>query len=207
MAITTVVFDFGNVLGFFSHQRAAQQLSAYTKLSPREIAAAYVATNLEDDFEAGRITPDEFRRRMRAACRLTCSDEELDRALGDMFWANEEICTLIPQLKEKYRLLLLSNTNAIHANWFQRQFAETLAHFDHLVLSHEVRIRKPHFGIYHHTREKAGVPAEECLFIDDLDDNIAAARVCGWKGLVYRPGNDIHQRLADFGIHIAKATP
>ena len=41
------------------------------------------------------------------------------------------------------RLLLLSNTNEMHSRQFLAQFADTLAHFDHVVLSHQVGVRTP----------------------------------------------------------------
>src|SRR5262245_31789370 len=132
MNITTVVFDFGNVLGFFSHQKAAEALARYTHLSPDEIRASYVATELEDEYEAGRISTEEFRRQVTAACALRCTPEQFDRAVADMFTPNADVCRLVPRLKPAQRLVLLSNTNELHAAWFRRQFAGTLAHFDAL---------------------------------------------------------------------------
>ena len=200
MSITTVVFDFGNVLGFFSNRKAAEQLSAFTHLAPEQIAAAYVGTDMEDEFEAGRISAAEFRRQLRELCHLRCSDRELDLAIADMFWENQEVCALVPLLKVRYRLLLLSNTNAIHADRFLKQFADTLRHFDHLVLSHEVNVRKPNPRIYHHACERAGTPAGQCLFVDDLPANVEGARACGWHGVLYRHGEDLRERLAEAGV-------
>jgi putative hydrolase of the HAD superfamily len=202
MAITTVVFDFGNVVGFFCHQKAARQLAQYTDMSPEEITAAYVATDLEDEYEAGRISSAEFRRRVRDLCRLRCSDAEFDRAIGDMFTHNSPVCELIPRLKKTHRIVLLSNTNEIHARQFLGQFADTLAHFDALVLSHEVGIRKPDPGVYRHTEAVAGAQPRECVFIDDLAPNIAAAQECGWHGIHYHPRIDLPAELARLGISV-----
>jgi putative hydrolase of the HAD superfamily len=202
MKITTVVFDFGNVLGFFSHQKAAEALARYTHLSPAQIKASYVATKLEDEYEAGRISTEDFRQQVTAACALRCTADEFDRAVGDMFTSNEEVCRLVPRLKPAYRLVLLSNTNELHAAWFRRQFADTLAHFDALVLSHEVGCRKPDAAIYRRCETAVASTPAECLFIDDLPANIEGARACGWQGLVYRPGDDIRARLAEVGVVI-----
>ena len=56
MSITTVVFDFGNVLGLFSHRKAAEQLAAYTGASAEAIQAYLFGGQLEDDYEAGRLS-------------------------------------------------------------------------------------------------------------------------------------------------------
>lgn len=200
MKITTIVFDFGNVLGFFSHRRATEALARHTHLRPDEIAAAYVGTDLEDEYEAGRLTTAEFRRRVCELCHLRCADDLFDRAVQDIFWENEAVCALIPRLKPRYRLLLLSNTNELHANYFRKLFAPTLAHFDALVLSHEVGIRKPDERVYRHVEKLAGAAPHECLFIDDLVPNIAAARQCGWSGIVYRHEDDLVASLAEHGV-------
>jgi HAD superfamily hydrolase (TIGR01509 family) len=199
MSITTIVFDFGNVLGLFSHRKAATQLAAYGG-SVDSIIASFFAGDLEDTFELGRITPDAYTNLVRDACRLSCTDEQFRTAFADMFSPNDAVCALVPRLKPRYRLLLLSNTNALHAAQFRSQFETTLRHFDSLVLSHEVGLRKPDRRIYEHCRDVAGRPAHECLFIDDLEANVEAARAAGWKTLRYRPGEDLVPRLAEHGI-------
>jgi glucose-1-phosphatase len=203
MSITTLVFDFGNVLGFFSHRQAAEQLAAYSPLSVDEILNLYLDHQLEDDFESGRISLPDFRTQVRQRCGLTCGDEQLDTAIADMFTPNEEVCKLVPALKPRYRLLLLSNTNELHALQFRRQFADTLAHFDALVLSHEVGLRKPCADIYAHCHKLAEGEPAQVLFIDDLPDNIEAARACGWRGIVYHPGLDLRRELKKLGVELA----
>jgi putative hydrolase of the HAD superfamily len=190
MSVTAVVFDFGNVLGFFSHQRAAEQVARYAPegVTARDVLTFLADSDLEVAFELGLVSSDEVLARLRSRFGLTGRDEELALAVADMFTPNDEVCSVIPRLRGGYRLLLLSNTNDLHFRHFRRQFTTTLDHFDALVASHQVGLRKPDPRIYHHTRELAGCPAEECLFIDDLPANIHAARACGWQGVVYRPG-------------------
>jgi HAD superfamily hydrolase (TIGR01509 family) len=196
----TLVFDFGNVLGFFSHRKAAEQLAVYSPLSAADILRRYLDPRLEDDFESGRMSLADFRALVRERCRVTCDDAQLDLAIADMFTPNEDICRLIPELKRRHRLVLLSNTNELHALHFRRQFADTLAHFDALVLSHEVGLRKPCPEIYRRCQTLANVEPRQCVFIDDLPANIEAARACGWRGIVYRRGLDLRRELCQIGI-------
>ncbi|HEY7329824.1 MAG TPA: HAD family phosphatase [Gemmataceae bacterium] len=202
--IKTIVFDFGNVLGFFSHRKAAEQLAQFSPLSADDILDRYLLDReLEDEFESGRMRLPEFRARVRQGCHVTCSDAELDWAIADMFTPNDDVCSLVPALKPRYRLVLLSNTNELHALHFRRQFADTLAHFDSLVLSHEVGLRKPCPDIYAHCHSIAGSTPRQCLFIDDLQANVEAARACGWKGIVYHRGLDLCRELRQLGIEPA----
>jgi glucose-1-phosphatase len=203
MSITTIVFDFGNVLGFFSHRKAAEQLAKFSPLSVDDILKRYLDPELEDDFETGRMKLGEFRALVRQRCRVTCSDVQLDLAIADMFTPNDEVCAMVTALKPRYRLVLLSNTNELHALHFRRQFADTLGHFDALVLSHEVGLRKPCADIYTHCHKVADSTPRQCLFIDDMPANVEAARACGWQGIVYHRGLDLHREFQRLGIELS----
>jgi putative hydrolase of the HAD superfamily len=102
--------------------------------------------------------------------------------------------------------MLLSNTNELHAAHFRKQFADTLAHFDALVLSHEVGLRKPSPDIYSHCHTIAGSTPGQCLFIDDLLANVEAARACGWHAILYHRGLDLRRELHKLGIEPAPVT-
>jgi putative hydrolase of the HAD superfamily len=204
MNIKTVVFDFGNVLGFFSHRRAAEQLARHASGTTAEDILTYlIDSELEVAFELGLVSSEEVLDRLRKQFSFRASDEELALAAADMFTPNEPVCALVPRLRPRYRLLLLSNTNDIHYRHFRRQFTATLEHFDALIASHLVGLRKPDPRIYDHARELAGCSAAECLFIDDLPANIEAARACGWHGVLYHPGADLPRLLQEFGISVA----
>jgi putative hydrolase of the HAD superfamily len=198
--IQTIVFDFGNVLGYFDYGRTLERLRAHTDLGPDAIRAAVQTAELADAYEAGLLSTAEFLRRARAACGLRCGADVLAAAWSDIFRPNEEVCALVPRLRPHYRLLLGSNTNELHALQFRRQFADTLRHFDALVLSHEVGARKPDRAFFAHCRRLAGCGPEGCLFIDDLPANVEGARACGWHAIVYLDPEDLKRRLARLGV-------
>jgi putative hydrolase of the HAD superfamily len=195
-----IVFDFGNVIGYFDHYRTLNKLTPFSDMTAEAMYAAVFDSDLEDAFESGRMSVPEFLGQFRSLCRLRCEDDVLHAACADIFHPNEEVCALLPRLKARYRLLLGSNTNELHAVQFRRQFADVLRHFDHLVLSYEVRVRKPRAGFFEHCRRLAGFPPQECLFIDDLPANVEGARACGWHGIVYTGIEDLRARLSGLGI-------
>ncbi len=156
---------------------------------------------LEDHYERGAIDSATFRALVRERCRLVCDDAQFDAAYADMFWPNPETCDLLPRLRGRYRLLLLSNTTELHSRWFRRQFEEFLAHFHGLVLSHEIGARKPERRVYEHCVALTGCTASECLFVDDIAANVEGARSCGLQGLVYRPAGEFVVQLSELGIY------
>jgi putative hydrolase of the HAD superfamily len=198
--IKTVVFDFGNVIGFFDYHLTLNRLTSHTDMSAAALLAAFQATQLGEDYEAGRISTPDFLQRFREIGNLRCEDSVLVEAWSDIFWPNAEVCALLPVLKPRYRLLLGSNTNELHADRFRQDFAETLHYFDGLVLSHEIGQRKPSPGFFEHCRQLADCAPEECLFIDDLPANVAGATTLGWQGIVYTNFPDLRQRLIGLGI-------
>ena len=110
---------------------------------------------------------------------------------------------MVPRLKPQYRLLMGSNTNELHSRHFLQQFAETVRHFDGLVLSHEVGFRKPRPEFFRHAERLAECGAAECLFIDDLPANVAGARALGWQGIVYARDTDLPAELAKLGVRLS----
>jgi putative hydrolase of the HAD superfamily len=202
MNIQAIVFDFGNVVAFFDHYRTLNCLARYTDMTPQAMYAAIYDGDVEDAFESGRLTLGEFLDYFRRTCRLSCDDAVLHAACADIFRPNPDVCALVPVLKSRYRLLLGSNTNELHAQHFRRQFADVLGQFHALVLSHEIGIRKPSAGFFAHCQRQAGCPASACVFIDDLPANVAGARACGWQGIVYTGSDDLRHRLKELGVQV-----
>ena len=198
----TIIFDLGNVVAFFDHRRALEKLRPFSPLTPDEMFASVYAGNLEDRIERGHVTPPEFLGEVHRLWRLRCDVDFLAHAVSDIFWANPEVCELVPRLSERYRLVLGSNTNALHAHRFLTQFADVLAHFDTLVLSHEIGTRKPDAEFFHTCQRLANAKASECVFVDDLPANIDGARAIGFHGIVYRPNANLAEQLTSLGVHV-----
>jgi len=200
--IRTVLFDFGNVLGFFDHKRAIKKLLRHTDMPAAELTLALYGGTLEDDFEVGRISTTEYFEAVRADGRLTCDHEEFVKAFVDIFWENTPVTALVPRLKRNYRLVLASNTNDAHFRHYRRQFEHVLRHFDHLVVSHEIQARKPHHEFYERCQQFTRCEPGECLFIDDLPSNIGAAQAFGWKGIVLGSAEELVEGMRALGVTI-----
>ena len=205
MQIETIVFDFGNVVGFFDHRRATRRLAEQTGLAEDLIYRQAMDPELEIDYESGRISSAEFLRRLKESLGIDQPDHLLGEIYGDIFWPNNEVCELVPRLAGRYRMVLGSNTTELHSRRFRREFADTLGHFHALVLSHEIGHRKPKREFYEHCQSRAGSPAERCVFIDDLESNIAGAQAAGMHGIVYQPGSLDRKSTRLNSSHIQKS--
>jgi putative hydrolase of the HAD superfamily len=198
----TIIFDFGNVVGFFDHRKTLEKLRPFTTWTPEAMFASLYVGDLEDRFERGQLSTPQLVQHLRDLWQLRCEPDFLIAAIGDVFWPNPEVCELVPRLAGRYRLLLGSNTNAIHSSHFLVQFADVLSHFDALILSHEIGQRKPHTEFFHRCHAEAKSPADQCVFIDDLPDNIAGAKAIGFHGILYKPNDNLAERLQALGIRV-----
>jgi FMN phosphatase YigB (HAD superfamily) len=200
--VKTIIFDLGNVIAFFDHRRGLEKLRPFSPLSVEEMYASVYACDIEDRIERGSQVPTTYLLEVQRLWQLRCDVEYLGHVLGDVFWPNPETCDLIPRLRERYRLVLGSNTNAVHARRFMKQFACTLKHFHHLVLSYEIGWRKPEADFYQTCLRYANAKPAECVFIDDLSANIEGARAFGFQAIHYQPNMGLAERLAALGFPV-----
>src|SRR5689334_290574 len=124
-----IIFDLGNVVCFFDHRKALGRLSRFTSMTPEEMYAAMYDSPVYDRLERGQIGVPAFLQHARQLWQVRCDAEVLVHAISDIFTLNPEVADLIPKLRERYRLVIGSNTNAIHARQFLKQFPKVLGQF------------------------------------------------------------------------------
>ncbi len=69
--------------------------------------------------------------------------------------------------------------------------------FDAVVISAEVGMRKPEPRIFLHAAELLRLPPAECVFIDDIEQNITAAEGLGFTGVLHTDTPTTAQRVAE----------
>lgn len=123
---------------------------------------------------------------------------------SDIFTLNEPLAPLIPEFKRRgYGLVLGSNTNEWHYEFYRRRFAETLDCFDGFVTSHEVGAEKPSELFFEALLRKSGRAPGECVFIDDLALNAAGARRLGLHAILYQDVPQLVAELSALGVTVS----
>ena len=104
----------------------------------------------------------------------------------------------LDQLRKKYKVFLLSNTNTLHLEWVGRDLKSKhgitdfeTRFFDKTYYSYEIGLHKPDPAIYQYVLSDAGIKAEESVFIDDSMVNIQAAAALGIHVYHHRPEKDL----------------
>jgi putative hydrolase of the HAD superfamily len=201
-----LMFDFGNVIGFFDYSEMFGRLGKRLGLSGEQFEAMIYdrgVAHLAREFERGSLSAEEFGRQAMGKAGLKLSFEEFESQWADIFTLNEPVAGLVAALSERgYTLLLGSNTNEIHARFYCRKFRETLAHFDHLVFSYEVGELKPDLSFYTACLQAVRAPAGSCIFIDDAPANVEGAKAAGMQAVLYRDTPGLCEELRRLGVEV-----
>ncbi len=180
---SVIVFDLGNVLLPFHHDVWIEKYnSIYSGLGDKYYKKYLENYFIHRNYEAGKIKDDEFVSTNLNWLENKVSAEQFCEIYSKIFTVNQNVVELLPILKEKYKLVLLSNTSGIHKKygWEENSFLE---YFDKLILSNEIGAVKPEEKIYKAVENFTEEPPEKHIFIDDILEYVNAAKKLGWDGI------------------------
>ena len=194
--ITTVISDFGGVLTTPLIQSFAR-VQDETGIPMEELGKGMSRIERADgthplyELEMGRVSEADFLARLAEELEETLGHRpEMHRFREIYFEAlnpNEPMIELMRELKGRgYRMAMLTN-NVREWEPLWRSMLPVDEIFELVVDSAFVGLRKPDPAIYELTLERLGGPAPaECLFVDDIEHNVDAARELGMSAVQYR---------------------
>ncbi|MFI9585751.1 HAD family hydrolase [Streptomyces sp. NPDC052236] len=194
-----VLCDLDNVIRFYDTSRVAE-LERAAGLA--EGATAKVAYARETDMPLllGQIAQHQWVESI--VLGLTGGGQvsqaqarELATALATApFRADQPVVALLRRVRAHLPLVLVTNATPELENDLASLGLADLA--DHVVSSARVGVAKPDPRIYEIAAERAGVPMDRCLFVDDRLENIEAAVALGMTGVLFREPADIRASLS-----------
>lgn len=177
--IKTVVFDIGNVILYFDHEKMVEQLSTTLQLPFSQIKKQLFDDELLINFESGNYTTDDMIRELSKTSPIQPKKEKILKAFNTIFHQNQSLIPVLHSLKQQEKkLLLLSNISEAHYDYIAHNFP-ILNIFDHSILSYKVRHAKPSPEIYYAVLKEAGCQPDECFYTDDILGHVQAARTFG----------------------------
>lgn len=192
---SAVVFDLGQVLLRFDYKYFVEKVNRHKAGIGEQFLELYKNNyNVHRDFEKGLLTEDKFINIMLGYLDNCIDGKTFCKYWSDIFIPEEQVISLLPLLKENYKLYLISNTNSIHKKYGYQGY-EFLKQFDKLILSHEVKFIKPEEEIYREVKKASCFPSEEHIFIDDILEYVDAAKNIGWDGIQFLGYDDLVMNL------------
>ncbi|CNL19796.1 glucose-1-phosphatase [Yersinia mollaretii] len=175
------IFDLGNVIVDIDFKRV---LGVWSKLSSIPLATLSERFTMGEVFqqhERGEVSDEDFARQLSDEMGVSLSFEQFAEGWQAVFVAlRPEVIEIMQKLRaEGHRVVVLSNTNRLHCNYWPQHYPEVAAAADHLYLSQDLGMRKPEARIYQHVLSAENTPAEQAVFFDDVEANIVAARIEG----------------------------
>jgi putative hydrolase of the HAD superfamily len=197
-----VVLDFGGVI-LDMRWDVARALEAEHRLPRGAVFETLYRTPTWAEIQCGRgdrtAWLDEAHRLLEArAGRPLPRLHETWRAATCLIDAN---VALVRTLRPAYRVSILSNADATLRDRL-RDGHGIHDLFDDVVCSAEVGLAKPDPAIYRLAAERLALPPAACVFVDDLEANVTAARETGMRGVFHRVdrGHDLRAQLAELGV-------
>lgn len=179
------LFDMGNVLVHFSHERMCRQIASVCEASPDDVQRLLFNGELHWKFDRGELTSADFHRLLCEEFEGNPTLDELKLAASDIFELNSPIVAVLHRLKQAgIRLILLSNTSSAHHEFIRDRF-DVLNCFDGFSMSFEVGAIKPEDAIYLKAVELAGVEPGECFYTDDIESYVMRGRELGIDSEVF----------------------
>ncbi|RTY85995.1 HAD family hydrolase [Flavobacterium sp. RSP15] len=179
--INTIIFDFGDV--FINLDKQAT-VTAFQKLGLKEWNADLDHLNIQ--FETGKISRDNFLSGIQKHLPNATTKEIL--AAWNAILLDFPLYRLefLQMLSQKYRLFLLSNTDAIHIETFERKngisfYRDFYQCFEKVYFSFELGLRKPNPDAFHHLISNHELAPKRTLFVDDKKENTDVALALGFE--------------------------
>jgi len=192
--IKAVIFDFGNVIIDIDLEKTYEAFATLTFKSPKQISALFMESEVFRKYESGFYTDEEFRDVIRQVLSYPLNDQEIDLAWNALLLTvPKNRIDFLEQLKHKYSIYLLSNTNNIHiekcTHYFRSAFGiqNFQSLFSETFLSYKLGLLKPDHKIYNKVLSEINLKPQEVLFLDDNHENIKIAQDLGINCIKINP--------------------
>ncbi|MFA1240461.1 glucose-1-phosphatase [Serratia odorifera] len=179
------IFDLGNVIVDIDFKRV---LGVWSNLSGTPLAVLNERFTMGDVFqqhERGEISDQQFAASLCEEMGIALSFEQFSTGWQAVFVAlRPEVIAIMQRLRnEGHRVVVLSNTNRLHCNYWPQHYPEVATAADAMYLSQDIGLRKPDPAIYQYVLEAEHTPAEQAVFFDDHPANVSAAQAVGIKAV------------------------
>ena len=205
LAISAVLFDFGGVINNMRWD-VARDLEDEHGLERNALLKSLYDNEDWRDVEEGRGDIVEWAVKAHKQLEEVAGKKlpPLHQQWRESWHQIDENIEVIKGLKPQYKVSILSNADLN----LEDRIKETMnIHhlFDDIISSAVVGVSKPKPEIYHLAAERLDLPVDECLFFDDLDRNVDAAREVGMQAVHFRvqQGDVLADQLAELGVRIA----
>lgn len=195
--ISTVLFDLGNVIAYIDFGAFWRKLGFLPAEEIVPFTDGYKSLTLH--YETGNISTDNYLKDLSIVFNNRFTTGQLERAFASIIQDPVEgIYDLVKRVSHTHKIALVSNTNEIHHKIFNR--LEVIKYLKKQYLSYQLHVMKPARGFYDTIIKDQGIYPSKMLFIDDIQENVKAARLAGMYAIKFEGTDQLKMMLQKFGI-------
>ena len=188
--IETIIFDLGGVIIDLDAKSVIAQFQRYSDKTANNINCLISQSQDLIEYEMGKMSDSDFCQAVNKLLHIELSQASFE-TIWNSFLGNikQDKLHLMLALKNRFNLLILSNTNAIHQRSFDQRVGKLISSriMSDMVhtayYSHELGLRKPDPNIYKRVIDLQNLNPTRTLFFDDRCENINMAQDFGIQGI------------------------
>jgi len=184
--VTWFLFDLGNTVIKLAYERVLENICRSSSVTRDELVRILEEPGGYRDMERGAASFWEFYEFLCAHTGYRDSIREFHTIWSDFFDGTVPgIEDVLERVRARYRVAFLSNSNEVHAEVIPRRFAGLFQKEDRFIFSHRFRTAKPDPEMFYRALEVVGALAPQVAFVDDLNENVQAARNIGMQAFQF----------------------
>lgn len=205
--IKNIIFDLGGVIINLDIPKTIAEFNKYTKKPFESIYTQLQQNPVFDLFDKGKITENDFFNELNKAIECDLPSIQLREAWDAMLldFPGHRL-DLLKDLKTKYRLFLLSNTNETHIETFEADLYKAHGYknlepfFEKVYYSCRVGMRKPDKEIFEMVLQENKLDPNETLFIDDSPQHVEGAINTNIKAKLLAKNREVKELLQELKL-------
>jgi putative hydrolase of the HAD superfamily len=199
------LIDLGNTVLKIAYERVLQKICAESAVGRDELVDLLEDAGGYRDMERGAVTFWEFYEFICDQAGYRGSIRDFHLVWSDFFdGPMPGIEEVLERIRECYRVAFLSNSNEVHAELIPRQFSGLFEKSDRFIYSYRFRVAKPDPDIFRRALEVIGALPQHVVLIDDLIENVIAARGVGLRAFQFHDSRSLLRELESEGLLSAR---
>jgi putative hydrolase of the HAD superfamily len=190
------------VLIDFDYGIAAKRIVYFCGKGPKEIVELLWGSNITSLFEEGKISPKDFFSHVKDMLDLKISYARFIPIWNEIFFLsakNRSIYNLANNLRNNYRIAVLSNINMLHYDYIKEYFP-VFNIFNEVFTSCKMGLIKPDPRIYNQVLEALDVKPEEVFYTDDKEELVKSAAALKINSFVFTDFKKLKSDLINSGV-------
>jgi epoxide hydrolase-like predicted phosphatase len=198
-----LIFDLGKVVFEVSFEMAYAYWGKLANMDSETVRKRFKFDEAYDLFSENKITSAQYAKHVSELIAIPLTEEEFENGWNRIYLDEfPGIGKTLEKLKENYRIVALTNTNATHAKVWPHRYADVLKHFEKIFSSHEMGVRKPAERAYTIVLDYLDLAPSEVIFLDDTVPNVIGAEAIGIKSITVKSSTQMISELRTAGIAI-----